>query len=289
MPAIGLAVATLPFLALGVLLSGAVVATGMAACVMALAAALDRRLLAMSVWFGIATAFSAQALLAAPFFLAVAIRHRARLRDWLAAPAIWLGAMLPAMISGSRPGYPPHLDVGTPEAPTIGSIAALINPGYAPHLTGLLFAAAAAAAAMFIARMQVASFSRSEMIGIAGLAVLLTSGLLPGVQVHDFLLAAALTLASAIVRPTRHAIQVAGLVQFGFLATLCAHIGFGAPAVAIGATCVIIATCLAAWPLIAPHANDNRDGPRGIPPPYGLRGTLSFDMMNAPVARPRGE
>lgn len=284
-PARALAVAALPLVALGALLSGAGAAAGAAACVIAVAAAIDRRHLAMSLWFGVAVALSAQALLAAPFFLAAAIRHRAGLRDWLAAPAAWFVMTLPWLAAGWRPA---GLDFSMDSAPGIWALTTVIAPVYTPQLTGLALAAALGTAAAFVARMQVTPFDRAGMIGMAGLATLLTAGLLPGMRAGDFLLSAIFTLACTIARPTRPAILAAALVHAGFFAAILGDPGFGLSAIAIGALCMIAAAWIAARPLIAPHANDNRDGSHRIPFAHGLRGTLTFDMMTAPVAAPRG-
>lgn len=286
MPALAktLAVTAIPFIMLSGALSGWSAATGIAACLMAVAAAAGRRHLAMSLWFGIAVAFSAHALLLAPFFLAIAIRYRAGIGPWLAAPSIWLAATLPWLIAGWRPAGP---DLSAAAAPSIWSLAATTMPDHAAQLLGLTLAAALGAIAAFIARMQVVPLDRAGMIGMAGLSALLTAGLLPGMQPDAFILAAILTLACAAVRPDRSALLAAGLVQMGFFIAISAE--SGPPAIAIGALCMIAATWIAAQPLIAPHANDNRDGSHRIPPSCGLRGTLSFDMMIARPAQPRGE
>ena len=136
--------------------------------------------------------------------------------------------------------------------------------------------------------MQVVRFDDAGLVGMAALAALLTAGLLPRMHERYFLLADILIVAFAIARGTRHAFTLAALVQLGSTAAIVGYLGLGMPLVAIGAVCMIAATWIAAQPLIAPHANDNRDGPHRIPSPHGLRGTLRFDMMQAPAARPRG-
>lgn len=280
-PATALAVTALPFAVLSAFLSGWSAAAGIVACVIAVAAAIDRRHLAMSVWFGIAVAFSSHALLLAPFCIAVAIRHRAGILAWLAAPSMSLAWL----ITGWRPA---GLDLSGSGAPTLWSFAASTMPDHLAQLLGLSFAAALGAAAAFIARMQVVPLDRAAMIGMAGLSTLLTASLLPGMRADAFILAAILTAACAVVRRDRSTLLAAGLVQAGFFAAMSAPPESGAP-IAIGTLCMIAAAWIAAQPLIAPHANDNRDGLHRIPPAYGLRGTLSFDMMNARPARPRGE
>lgn len=288
----------LPSVALNALLMGQCDAIYVAACVMAVTMALERRHLAMFAWCGIAVAFKAQAVLVAPFFLALAIRRRVPFGYWLAAPAALLAMMLPALAAGWPPGdlatiYLRQADTFSNEiarnAPNIWSLAGAISPEHAPKLFALALALALGAAATFVARMQVVRFDKAGLVGMAALAALLTAGLLPRMHERYFLLADILILAFAIARGTRSAFMLAALVQFGSTAAIVGYLGLGIPMVAIGAVCMIAATWIAAQPLIAPHANDNRDGSHEIPSPHGLRGTLSFDMMSAPVARPRGE
>ncbi len=292
------AVLALPSVAFNALLMGQCDAIYVAACVMAVAMALERRHLAMFAWCGIAFAFKAQAVLVAPFFLALAIRRRVPFGYWLAAPAALLTMMLPALIAGWPPGDLATIyfrQAGTfsneiaRNAPNIWSLAGAISPEHAPKLFGLALAATLGGAAAYVARMQVVRVDRARLVGMAALAALLTAGLLPRMHERYFMLADILILAFAIARGSRGAFALAALVQLGSTAAIVGYLGLGIPMVAIGAVCMITATWILAQPLIVPHANDNRDGPHGIPPAHGLRGTLSFDMMSAPVAGPRGE
>lgn len=292
------AVLALPSVAFNALLMGQCDAIYVAACVMAVAMALERRHLAMFAWCGIAFAFKAQAVLVAPFFLALAIRRRVPFGYWLAAPAALLTMMLPALIAGWPPGDLATIyfrQAGTfsneiaRNAPNIWSLAGAISPEHAPKLFGLALAATLGGAAAYVARMQVVRVDRAGLVGMAALAALLTAGLLPRMHERYFMLADILILAFAIARGSRGAFALAALVQLGSTAAIVGYLGLGIPMVAIGAVCMIAATWILAQPLIVPHANDNRDGPHGIPPAHGLRGTLSFDMMSAPVAGPRGE
>lgn len=282
------AVFALPSAAFNALLMGQCDAIYAAACVMAVAMALERRHLAMFAWCGIALAFKAQAVLVAPFFLALAIRRRVPFHYWLAAPAALLAMMAPALLAGWPPADLATVYVrqaGTfsndiaRNAPNIWSLAGAIAPGYAPSLFGLALVAALGAAAAYVARMQAVHFDKAGLVGMAALAVLLSAGLLPRMHERYFLLADILILAYAVARGTRSTFMLAALVQLGSTAAIVGYLGLGIPMVAIGAVCMIAATWIAAQPLIAPHANDNRDGSHRIPPPHGLRGTLRFDMM----------
>jgi uncharacterized membrane protein len=291
-------VVPLPSVAFNALLMGQCDAIYVAACVMAVAMALERRHLAMFALCGVAVAFKAQALLVAPFFLALAIHRRVPFGYWLAAPAALLTMMLPVLIAGWSPGDIATIylrQAGTfsndiaHSAPSIWSLAGAISPEYNPQFLGLALAAALGAAAAYVARIQVVHFDKAGLVGMAALATLLTAGLLPQILERNFLLADILILAFAIARGTRGAFALAALAQLGSTAAILGDLGLGIPMVAIAAVCMIIASWILAQPLIAPHANDNRDGSHGILPPHGLRGTLSFDMISAPVAGPRGE
>jgi len=290
-----IALLALPSIALNTLLSGEGDALYVAACVVAVAMALEHRHLAMFAWCGIAVALDAHAALVAPFFLALAIRRRVPFGYWLAAPAALVVITTPALIAGWPPAdiaaiYFPQPGRGIVlNAPSIWSLAGAISPEHAPILFGLALATAFAATAAYVAQLQVAHFDKAGLVGMAALAALLTAGLLPGMHARAFLLADILIVAFAISRGTRSAFTLAALVQLGSTAAILGGPGPGTPMVAIGAVCMIAATWIAARPLIAPHANDNRDGSHRIPAPHGLRGTLSFDMVSAPVAGPRGE
>ncbi len=270
----------LPLVAFDALLGGPN-ALQAAACVTAVAMAVERRHAAMFAWWAIALAFAAQALLLAPFFLALAIRHRVPVL-WLALPAVSLMARLPG-------GLPDLAETATSNAPNIWSLVIAFAPEQAAALLALALAAALGVAAAYVARMQSVATDRAGLVGLAALAVLLAAGLLPHAQARDFLLPAVLTFALAIARGTRGSLTLVTLVQLGVIAAMAAGLGAGIELAAAGALCLIAATWIATQPLIAPHANDNRDGSHAIPLPHGLRGTLSFDMMPAPAVRPRGE
>jgi len=71
-----------------------------AACVMAVASAIDRRPAAMLLWCGLAFAFKAQAIFLAPFAIAMLIAWRSRWTLWAIPPAVYLTAMVPAWAAG---------------------------------------------------------------------------------------------------------------------------------------------------------------------------------------------
>lgn len=251
-------VIALPSVAFNALLMGQCDAIYVAACVMAVAMALERRHAAMFAWCGIAFAFKAQAVLVAPFFLALAIRRRVPASCWLAAPAALLAMMLPALLAGWPPADLATIyfrQAGTfsndiaRNAPNIWSLAGALFPAHAPRLFGIALAAALGATAVYIVRMQRLSFDKAGLVGMAALAALLTAGLLPRMHERYFLLADILILAFAIARGTRPALALAALVQLGSTAAIVGYLGIGIPLVAIGALCMIVATWIVARPL----------------------------------------
>ncbi|RYD63028.1 MAG: hypothetical protein EOP58_12160 [Sphingomonadales bacterium] len=261
-----LCVPALPSVMLNAGLLGQVDALYVAPCIMAVAAALERRHITMFAWCGVAVAFKAQAVLIAPFFLAIAIQRRIPLAQWLAAPAALLGMMVPALLAGWPPADLATIyfrQAGTfsndiaRNAPNIWSLAGMIAPDFAPRLFGLALATALGATAWFVARMQVVRFDKAGLVGMAALAALLTAGLLPRMHERYFMLADMLIIAFAIARGTRPAFALAALVQIGSFAAITGYLGLGPPVVALGALCMIAATLIVARPLAIPNANDN--------------------------------
>ena len=290
-------VVALPSVAFNALLMGQCDAIYVAACLMAVAMAVERRHVAMFVWCGIAVAFKAQAVLVAPFFLAIAIQRRVPPVQWLAAPAALLALMTPALLAGWPPADLATIyfrQAGTfsndiaRNAPNIWSLAGMIAPDFAPRLFGLALAAALGASAWFVAKMQIVRFDNAGLVGMAALAALLTAGLLPRMHERYFLLADMLILAFAIARGTRSAFALAGLVQIGSFAAITGYLGLGGPMVAIGALCMIAATWIAARPLAVPNANDNPPTGRN-PRPAVLQPGFRYDIEQRLSFRGSGE
>ena len=130
-----------------------------APCTMALAAAIDRKHLAMLVWCGLALGINVQALLIAPFFLALLINRRVPLHLWLVAPLVAAATMLPAWAAGwsardlaaiyvRQAATYPALSMNAPNLWQI--VEALPFIGRLP-LSGLALAAALGATAAYVA------------------------------------------------------------------------------------------------------------------------------------------
>jgi hypothetical protein len=231
---------------------------GLAACVMALAAAIDRRHGAMLAWYGVAVGLDPQALLLAPFFLALAINRRLPVRHWPVAP-LMAGATMLAMsvVSGVSPipdglGRFPALSLG---APNIWSIVQPLPLGL--PLLGLALAATIGAGGAYVARFSIEPLHGRTLIPAALLASLVTAGLVPGLHDDAFVLSAALALILAFIRRDRAAWTVAILVQAGSMLALFSHArGIDALA-AIGAVATVFATISVARAVLEPAANDN--------------------------------
>lgn len=234
--------------------------------VMAVGAALDRRSTAMLGWYGVALAIKLQAILIAPFMLAMLVAWRLPPWRWWPAPATFLIAMLPAAIAGWPIG-----DLATIylrqsadfadavlNAPNIWSVLVLAGVAL-PPLFGLACAAAVGASAAYIARIGASArqFSRDQLLRAALLAPLVTAGLLPRMHERYFFVADVLALLLfAVTRAPRDGRLVA-LTQLGSGAALFAYIS-GAPIfAALGAVPMIFAALFLVQDLFAKAANDN--------------------------------
>ncbi len=265
-PARGAAlVMLLPSVAINASLLGQADMFWAAPCVMAIAAALDRRHRAMLLWCGVALSFKAQAVLIAPFFLALLIHRRVPLGWWLLAPVATAAMMVPAMLAGWPPGdlLAIYAQQGTTfadlsrNAPNIWSIIDLLPRGDDVPLLGLAFTAAIGASAAYIARFSAQPLHGRVLIAAALLAMLVTAGLLPKMHERFFYLADIIALVLAIVSGDRYAWRTALLVQTGSALALLAYLSGIESVAAISAVPMLVATWRVAMPLLNPAANDN--------------------------------
>jgi len=255
----------LPSVALNAGLLGQCDAMWAAACVMALAAAIDRRHAMMLVWCGLALGFKVQALLIAPFFLALLINRRVPLRLWPIAPLTAAATMLPAWAAGW-----PASDLATIyfrqadtyealslNAPNLWAIVqALPWIGTLPMM-GLAFAAAIGATAAYIAWLSARALQGRALIPAALLCPLVTAGLLPRMHERYFFLADVIALVLALSMRDRASWRIAILIQAGSTLGLLSYLsgidGLGM----LGGVAMIVATVRLARPLLNPAANDN--------------------------------
>ncbi len=254
----------LPTVALGAGLMGQCDTLGAVPIVMALAAAVQRRPVSTLVWFGLALGFDGQALLIAPFFLALLINRRTPMRLWPVAPLTAIAVMLPSWAVGQ-----PLVDCAIPylqrgdgrdalsfNAPNIWAIVQILPLG-GVTLLGLACAAAIGASFAYVAHFSVQPLTDRKMISAALLSTLLTAGLLPGMHEGHFFLAGVLALVMALVARDRTSICIVMLVQIGStLGIIGAISGIGALPL-LGAIAMIAATVQLARPLLKSAANDN--------------------------------
>ncbi len=256
----------LPSVMMNAALLGQCDAMYVAPCVMALAAALDRKHRVMLAWCGIALAFKAQAVLLAPFILALLIARRVPFGQWLAAPAAFVAAMLPAWAAG----WPAHdlLTIYFRQADTFHEVArnspniwmildvAGLDTG---ALTLLAMAAAIGTLGAYVARLSATArhLSTPLLLRAATLAPLLAAGLLPRMHERYFLIADVFSLALASASNERAVWWIPALVQAGSTLALLAYLTGISALAAIGAVAMIAATWLTAKPWLIRSANDN--------------------------------
>lgn len=236
-----------------------------APCIMALAAALDRRHTVMLLWCGVALSFKAQSVLIAPFFIAVLIHRRVPLRLWPLTPLATAAMMMPAILAGWPPGdllaiyaqqSTTFADLSR-NAPNIWSIIDLLPRGDDMPLLGLAFTAAIGVSAAYIARFSAQPMHGRVLIAAALLAMLVTAGLLPKMHERFFYLADIVALVLAVAADDRNSWRTALLVQTGSTLALFAYLSGIESVAAISAVPMLIATWRVAVPLLQPAANDN--------------------------------
>ncbi|MFA5962891.1 MAG: hypothetical protein WC804_02625 [Sphingomonas sp.] len=236
-----------------------------APCIMALACAVERKHLAMLVWFGLAAGINVEALLIAPFFIALLINRRVPLKLWAVAPLVAATAMLLAWVAGWPAGdlasiYPGQSATDAPlalNAPNLWQIVGALPVVGALPLYGLAMASALGATAAYIAWLSTRSLDGRAVLAPALLAPLVTAGLLPHMREHGFFVADILALAMALTLRDRESVRVAAMIQAGSLLALLGYLG-GIDAMAMmGALPMIMATTRIAQPLLRPFANDN--------------------------------
>lgn len=252
-----------------VMISGAILgqcdALYVAPCVMAVAAAIERRHRTMLAWCGLAFAIKAQALFGAPFVLAMVIARQVPVRHWLYAPAAFAAALAPAALCGW-----PIADLLTiylrqsqwfddiaRNAPNVWMFAQLA--GITTPLVGLATAAAIGAAAWYTTQIGATarSFAKPMLLRAALLAPLIVAGLLPKMHDRYFFMADILSLALAIAGPSRETLRIQAHVQLGSILALVGYLLALPWLAALGAVPMIGATLVTARPLLWRSANDN--------------------------------
>lgn len=223
-----------------------------AACLVAIGAAITKRPGAMLVWYGLAIGFDANALVLAPFVVALCFRLRAGWRTVSLAPAFAL-AMLLARSHGGLPDLALWDDIAvTSGAPTLWAIVHIV-PGLGElPLAGLALTTMLGACVTYGAWASGCSLRRTALLDTALLGAMLPV-LLPAVGTRAFLLASALAVMLAVLDPQPRRWWVAGLTV--------AATALGWPGLAIATPCAAVAMLAAALlharPLLGRAANDN--------------------------------
>ncbi|MFA6124218.1 hypothetical protein [Sphingomonas sp.] len=257
-------VAVLPSVMLNAGLMGQCDAMWAAACIMALAAALDRRHAAMLAWCGLALGFKAQSVFVAPFFLALLVNRHVPLRLWLIAPLVTVATILPAWMAGWPASdlalvylrQADYFQALSMNAPNIWAIVQRLPLDGLP-LAGLAFAAAIGVGGAYVARISTLRLDGRALVAAAALAPLLMVGLLPRMHERFFFLTDIVTLIVALANRDRASWRIALLVQAGSSLGLLGYlIGWDGFAV-VGAVPMLVATVSLARIVVKPAANDN--------------------------------
>lgn len=203
-----------------------------AACVMAVAAAIERRTFAMAMWAGIGFAFKAQAIFVAPFAFAIVLRERKWL-TLLIPPAVYLVAVAPAWMAGwslqnlltvyfRQYSSVPWLST----APNAWAIPQIVigHPPYWLFWTG--YAATFVASALYVRNF------RGPLVKLALLSAILVPWLLPKIHERYFLLADILSLAATFA--DRRTVPILIMAQLGSLLALTAYIYVWMPFIVFG-------------------------------------------------------
>lgn len=192
-----------------------------AACVMAVACAIDRKPVAMLAWFGLGVAFKAQAVFLAPFVLLCLVRQRTPVRYWGLPVLVFTASMLPAALAGW-----PVADLGTiyirqaewnpgfiSTAANPWALVQLLAPVAGTHWLWVGHVAAAAAALAYVAAFRRREANAVDLIALALLSASLMPFLLPKMHERFFFLADVLAFLLWFVRQDRPSMLIFFLVQ----------------------------------------------------------------------------
>ncbi len=217
--------------------------------VMAVAAAWQHRHRSMFLWCGLAVAVKLQAILIAPFFLAVAIQRRVPLHWWLLAPAALALANLPAALAGwpvgdlamvyfRRTTFYPELSRNAPNIWAILQAMPGLDVVVAARIANIAAIVVSVAYVSWVVRRPIEG---RRMLAAAALAPMLTAGLLPHMHERFFYVSDVLIFVWAIVGSGRDR-WTAALVQAGSFLGIMAY-GNGTEQLAmLGALAMLEAT-----------------------------------------------
>lgn len=214
-----------------------------APAILALSAALGRRHAMMLFWCGVSIAFKLQAILFAPFIIALLINRRVPLHYWLIPPAVFLASLVPAWaagwpgadLAGIYFGQAKSIPLLSLNAPNLWFIVELLMPVASHALVGAALAIAVGASAFYILRFAARMPDGNALFLPAILSILVTAGLLPCMHERYFFFADIAALAFAIISGTRRSWAIALLIQSGSALATAAYV-FSAPWMVVLAT-----------------------------------------------------
>lgn len=199
-----------------------------AACVMAVASAIQRREVAMLLWFGVGIAFKAQAIFLAPFIAQRLIVNRTPFLMWSIPGLVYATAMLPAAIAGwpllelftvyfHQAAWGPYFlgNAGNP-----WSIVQLLAPAAGRSWLWLGYVAASLGAVAYLATNRRSDCDARTMIALALLSALLIPFLLPKMHERFFFLADVLAFALLVARGDRRSLLLFVLVEGSSMAAV---------------------------------------------------------------------
>ena len=202
-----------------------------AACLMAVAAALRDRMIAMLVWCGVAVSFKAQAAFLAPFIIALMVQRRAPLHLWLIPPAVYAGFGAPAWLAGwpafdllmVYPRQTTHFDTGGNLANPWAVLRYLTESG-GKGLFWAGYVAAILAVGAYIFRFGRLKLDRTGLIAAALLSAFMLPWLLPKMHERYWLLADMLAFAFALSARDRSALLVAVTVNLASALSIFSYV-----------------------------------------------------------------
>lgn len=220
-----------------------------AACVMAVASAIERKAVPMLIWFGIGIAFKAQAVFLAPFVLLRLLQLRTPLRFWCLPVLVFALAMLPAALAGwpvadlamiylRQAEWNPAF-ISTAANPW--AIVQLLAPVTGTHWFWLGDLAAAAAGLTYVAAFRRRESDAADLVALALLSACLIPFLLPKMHERFFFLADVLAFLLWIVRHDRRSMLIFFLVQGASVLALIGMMLVLPIAPAVGSTMVLAA------------------------------------------------
>lgn len=241
----------LPATALNAGLLGRSDAIWAAPCLLALDAAIQRRHGMMVLWCGLGLVCGPQALLFAPFVVALLINRRVPIATWLPGLAFTVAVLLfdPSSHDLRVLWRRPFLGAGH-----VWSVLAAVLPFDRAQLAGLAIVGTVGALAWYVARFSAQPpISPVRLLPVALLATLVTAALSTG----GFVLAGTIAVVWAISAKDRRAWRVAVLIQAASALSIAGDLTGQHTLGTVALAAVALAAWLVVKPLADPAANDN--------------------------------